>query len=332
MLCKTPLPGLKEMTPQRTLANAILVLLMLAITGLNFSARAQCKPMIKIDGNATVVNANDDFGLNLPFWLSEGHTLAVGSSVSSISVIEFTVNGTALEFSQVMLVTSTTGVTVPDDKVWKLESIAKENNSSTYKSVTFAAAGTYSWTVPGCAEEICVDMWGAGGGGGGSANVSGSFGGGGGGGGGYGSQCFPVTPSTTYTIVVGVGGGGTTTTGSPGEASSVTGAAFTMTVNGGTGGSQGTTSGGGTGGTGGTSSASSSAQGASGKVGCNFGTIHCGAGGPGANGGAGATGVLVANTVGGGGVAPGGGGGGGTWGSLLTSGGPGGDGKVIISW
>lgn len=318
-----------KFSSQRFISFGFFTFLLLVIA----ESFAQCKPMIKIDGKATVVNSNDDFGLSLPFWLSEGHELAVGSSVSSISVIEFSVNGNTLEFSQVLLVTSASGVTVPDGKVWKLESIAKENNSSTYKSVTFAAAGTYSWTVPGCAEEICVDMWGAGGGGGGSANVSGSFGGGGGGGGGYGSQCFPVTPSTTYTVVVGTGGAGGTATGETGQTSSVTGPAFSMTVSGGTGGTQGTTSGGGTGGTGGTSSASSSAQGASGRIGCSNLSIYCGAGGPGANGGAGATGVISgANTVGLSGAVPGGGGGGATYGSLLISGGPGGDGRVIISW
>jgi hypothetical protein len=306
------------------------MLMLLATTALN----AQCKPMIKIDGVATVVNENDDFGLSLPYWMSESHTLAAGSSVASISVLEFTVSGSALEFSQVKMVTSTSGETVPSGKVWKIESIAKQNNSSSYKNVTFSSGGTYTWTVPGCAEEICIDMWGAGGAGGGSAAVSGSFTGSGGGGGGYGTQCFAVTPSTTYTIVVGTGGAGTTVNGGTGGTSSVTGTGISMTVTGGNGGTQGTTSGSGAVGTGGTSTATSSSQGASGKAGCvNVLSIHCGAGGAGANGGAGAAGVTSGpNTTGLSGVAPGGGGSGGSYGSLATIGGNGADGKVIISW
>jgi len=310
----------------------IIAVFLLNVTFVNESF-AQCKPMIKIDGKATVVDFTDGFGLTLPFWLTENQTLAVGSSVNSISVIEFNVSGNSLEFSKVINVKSSSGVSVPVGCVWKIESIAKQNNSSTYKSATFEA-GSYTWKVPGCAEEICIDMWGAGGGGGGRASGSGYYGGGGGGGGGYGSQCFSVNPGDSYTIVVGVGGAGGTISsgGSIGGASSVNGTGINMTVNGGAGGGLGTTSAG-AGGTGGTSTAFSNAQGANGNNGCIVFSLICGAGGAGANGASGGPGVLT-NIAGTSGSKPGGGGGGGNnaGGSGAYPGGPGADGKVVISW
>lgn len=295
---------------------------------------AQCKPMIKIDGDPTVVNTNDDFGLTLPYWLKEGQTLAIGSSVSKISVIEFNVvNGSTLEFSRVVNVTSTAGITVPPETVWKIESIAKLNNSSTYRSATFEA-GTYVWKVPGCAEEICIDMWGAGGGGGGRPSGSSIYGGGGGGGGGYGSQCFSVKPGDSYTVTVGIGGIGILgAAGTSGGVTNVNGPNIDMTVNGGNGGNVGTTSVGGVGGNGGTSNAFSNAQGAKGNNGCNVYSLLCGAGGTGANGGNGGVGILT-NTDGLPGAKPGGGGSGASnlIGSAAWAGGSGADGKVIISW
>ncbi|MCC6600784.1 MAG: hypothetical protein IT223_08930, partial [Crocinitomicaceae bacterium] len=151
---------------------------------------SQCKPAIKIDGNINVVDANDRFGVPLPFWLKEGQTLSVSSSVHSISVIEFSVNGSSLEFSQILSITSPTPVSVPSGKVWKLESVSKSNNSSSYQSATFSP-GTFTWTVPSCAEQICVEAWAGGGGGGGNYNSGSPYAtGAGGGGGGFGSQCF----------------------------------------------------------------------------------------------------------------------------------------------
>lgn len=303
-------------------------------------ANSQCKPMIKIDGKATVVNTNDDFGLTLPFWLKETQTLAIGSSVSSISVIEFSVSTTnTLEFSQVLNITSTSGVSVPSKKVWKIESIAKVNNSSIYNRVTFSTATTYIWKVPACAEEICIDMWGGGGGGGGhTGNPSAPwYGGGGGGGGGYGSQCFAVTPGETYTIVVGAGGAGGIGTlpasnGSIGGTSSVTGTGISMTVTGGNGGLNGSSYVG-IGGDGGTSTATTNAQGSTGTNGCSISSAVCSLGGTGAgNGGVGGLGKL--NGTGLPGSEPGGGGGGGNYISAnsTASGGVGASGRVIISW
>ncbi len=315
---------------------------LISMTSVNF-IKAQCKPMIKIDGKATVVNENDDFGLKLPVWLKAGQTLEVGSSVSAISILEFTENSTSnsLEYSSVVIVDGSSTLqegTVPAGKVWKIESVIKLNNSSTYKSTTFSA-GSFTWKVPGCAEEICIEIWGAGGGGGGKGYISGGQCGGGGGGGGFGSQCFAVNPGDSYTIVVGSGGNGgncsLNSSGSPGTAggsSSINGNNINIQALGGSGGGGGTT-GGGAGGSGGTCNALNNAQGANGNNGCTN-SLICGAGGAGANGGAGGIGVSSSN--GNPGAKPGGGGSGGNGGGNTSSscyiGGAGADGKVIISW
>lgn len=299
---------------------------------------AQCKPMIKVDGNATVVNENDDFGLTLPLWLKAGQTLACGSSVSAVSIIEFGADSAtaSLSFSRVLNISSTSAVAVPSGKVWKIESIIKTNNSSTYKSATFNA-GTFTWKVPACAEQICIDMWGGGGGGGGGQNSLPSSGGGGGGGG-YGSQCFAVTPGTSYTVVVGAGGSGGSgcngcspgTNGTGGGTSSVNGTGISMSATGGGFGTGSTSSTPGSGGSGGTSTASSNAQGANGSNGCSGScNANCGAGGAGANGGNGGNGVTSCGSAGNAGSAPGGGGSGSGYSGL---GGAGASGRVIISW
>jgi len=299
------------------------------------SAGAQCKPVLKIDGIATVIDANDQFGLQFPYWLREGQTLAVGSSVKSVSVIEFTVNGTALEFSQVLNITSTSPVTVPDDTVWKLESALKEQNSSSYKSVSFSVPGTYSWTTPSCAETICVELWGGGGGGAGgyyTGTASQRRPGGGGGGGGFGSECFAVSPNTTLSIVVGGGGiagqGQSSSItasghGQPGTNSSV---GSLITAYGGAGGqvSTGTS----TGGAGGSATSTSVAVGGTGgNASCNG--CPSGAGGAGGNGGAGGA-SMIGNQNGQAGQAPGGAGSGGT--SDGYNGAAGAAGRVIITW
>lgn len=201
----------------RKIKVVTLFLLMFAFQN-NLSS--QCKPMIKIDGKATVVDFTDGFGLALPFWLTENQTLAIGSSVNSISVIEFKVNGTTLEFSRVINVTSTAGETVPQSYVWKIESVAKQNNSSTYNKATFSKSGSYSWIVPDCAEEICIDLWGAGGSliTGTSVQVAGSYGVTGGSGGaaggsptsmgGHGGSLGSKSVSIVEAAIPGGGGGG----------------------------------------------------------------------------------------------------------------------------
>jgi len=294
---------------------------------------AQCKPMIKIDGIATVVNQNDDFGLRFPYWLNEGQTLAVGSSVAAISVIEFDLNDSTLEIEQVMSVTSVTPVSVPTGKVWKLESALVKNNSSSYKSSTFSP-GTFTFTVPGCAEEICIEAWG-GGGGGSSAYYHSTQSlrrpGGGGGGGGFGSECFVVTPGDQFTIIVGAGGAGgagTSSGGNHGGTGGDSSVGSLILVTGGGGGQFSSSSS--TGGAGGSSAALSNANGAPGGNGASTYNGLVGAGGAGGNGGAGGTAPGLTEN-GNPGTFPGGGGSGGG-GNSTYSGGRGGDGRVIISW
>lgn len=313
---------------------SLTLVLLFAFTTVKFSA--QCKPMIKIDGVASVVNPNDDFALHFPYWLHAGQTLAVGSSVSAVSVIEFNLTNGALEIEQVLSITSTTPVQVPDGKVWKLESALTTNNSSSYKNSTFASPGTYTFTVPGCAEQICIEAW-AGGGGGSSAYYSTTNTarrpGGGGGGGGYGSQCFTVLPGAQYTVTVGAGGAGGSGTGSSpfgnnGAAGGTTSVGSLITVNGGAGGQFGSSFG--AGGVGGTSAALNNASGAQGGNGANVWNGLSGGGGAGANGGGGGASVSGSTNGNPGAVLGGGGSGGG--GGDAYNGGRGGDGRVIISW
>lgn len=87
------------------------IILMMLIT--NISSFSQ---LIKIDGDEVSGN------IKLPTWLNEGQSLEAYTNVSSISVIEFNVVETQLQFSGVINVTNSS-VTVPAEKVWKLVSI-----------------------------------------------------------------------------------------------------------------------------------------------------------------------------------------------------------------
>ncbi|MCC6599163.1 MAG: hypothetical protein IT223_00645 [Crocinitomicaceae bacterium] len=304
------------------------VLVCFALLSLPVVLNAQCKPSIKIDGTIAVVDQNEKFAIQFPYWLKDGQTLAIGASVKAISVIEFTQNMTALEFSGVLNVTSASPQTVPTGKVWKIESVLTENNSSTYQSATFGV-GTFSWVVPACAEQICIEAWGGGGGAGGSYSTSPYATGSGGGGGGFGSQCFSVVPGTTYAIVVG-GGGNPGTNGNPGSNGSTGGTSSVGSLiyaYGGNGGVYSTS--GGTGGVGGTASSPSKAQGADGTPGSPGPYSASGSGGAGGNGAAGGASVSGSGAAGLPGAIPGGGGSGGMY---NTSGGKGGGGKVVITW
>lgn len=283
-------------------------------TDLGFS---QCLPFIKVDTFVVSANQTVPLGINLPLWLKAGQTIAPVQMVNEISAIEFTVNGTALEFSQVLTITNS--VTVPAGKVWKVEAIMKQYTSGTANSVTYTVPGTYSFKVPGCASYICIEAW-SGGGSGGTDAASGCSGGGGGGGA-YGQQCYTVTPGATYSVVVGAGGNASY--GGAGSAGGNSSFGTLMTVTGGTGGAAGC---GGTGGTGGSTSATLEMPGQNGNNG--YGSGSNGKGGNGGNGGAGGAGSPNTGTDG---TYPGGGGGGGNhyYGSRS---GAGAAGKVIVTW
>jgi hypothetical protein len=288
---------------------------------LPFAGYSQCQPYIMVDGSPVIANSVNEAGLTLPLWLRAGQTLAADQMVYSISVLEFTENGTSLEYSQVIKVT--TVLTVPAGKVWKVESILKKPSFSTAGGVTYSQTGTYTFTVPACANQICIEVWGAGGGGG----YAGCYKAGGGGGGGYGQDCFTVTPGATYTVTVGAGGasGATGTWSSPcyqglaGSAGGNSSVGSLISANGGAGGGGSN----GTGGAGGSSTANINISGGNGMA------VNCASrGGMGGNGGLGGA---AGCGNGGSGIAPGGGGaGGGT--NQNSSGGVGADGKVVITW
>lgn len=291
------------------------------------SALAQCMPMIKIDGSSIIADENNGYGIKLPSWLKAGQTLEKMQSVYSIAVIEFTVTGSALDYSQNLSIT--TIQTVPPNKVWKMESIHKDPNVPS--PTVFNAAGTTAYS-PACNGTFRVQVWGAGGGGAdGDWCACGNWGGGGGGGGGYSEGNFYLLANTSYSVVVGAGGAGAvagcpTAVGTVGGTSSVSG--ITISATGGAGGvpAPGCSAGvGGVGGTGfggqiilsGVTGASSSAgNGANGGAGANGG----GAGGTGGTGAGGTGGAIGGGGAGGAGI-----------GGVGYAGGTGGAGKIIIS-
>lgn len=256
---------------------------------------AQNSSSLLIDNVSTVFS-----NVSLPYWLKAGQTLALGTNSQSVSILEFTVNGNVLEFSQVISLSS--AQTVPANKVWKIEAIGQNiltNSTSILNSNfppgavlptilqsprKFEVQGTFDWTVPSGITSICVEVWGGGGGGTYGFGVDSGLGAGGGG---YGYQCFSVIPGTTYQVTV----GGDSSFGN------------LISATAGRNGNQG--------GTGGTSNASFNISGVNGS-GSN--------GGAGANGGAG-------GSYGGAGSIPGGGAGGGN-----ANSGSGARGQVYIYW
>lgn len=191
--------------------------------------------------------------------------------------------------------------------------LLQDNTIVTHGTITFSAAGPYSWTNTYGVTTVSVVAWGSGGVGGGS---SGTQGGGGGGGGEYAANpTVGITQGTTYSGSV----------GAIGTQSSFVGDSVSVIAIGGSVGGTGTTvaGAGGSGGTGGTGTSL-----ANGTTGSNGVITAGGAGGAGGNnGGSGGSGGTVGNP-GSSGVAPGGGGGGGG----ASSGGSSGVGRVTLTW
>jgi hypothetical protein len=295
----------------------LLKILMISSQVLN----AQKVPSLIID--STEIQFSE---VSMPYWLKAGQKLGLGINAKTVSVLEFTINGTALDFSRVLSVTS--NQTVPTNKAWKIEGIGLNKNdslaglnsanvlSSTGASnlpsifqspVKFETPGTYTWKVPPGVTAIWIEVWGAGGGGSNvpSYNQHSS----GGGGGGYGYARFTVVPGSIYSVVVGRGGvntgnGGSSSFGNLISATGGNGGAWTNTT---------TCANVAVGGTGGASSATFNVSGASGGNG-----IPCqssgGIGGKGGSGGVGGSGGSVSFSGGAlsgqNGQIPGGGGGG----------------------
>ena len=203
--------------------------------------------------------------------------------------------------------------------------IAKPINSQTW-----AAAGTYNFTVPDGVYYVFAEVWGGGGGGGGTGAANSA--GGGGGAGQYRSGWVPVTPGSTITVTVGAAGtagantggnGGSGGTSSFGSLVSATGGSGGVGINGGAGGG----GNGGSGGAGGTVAF----DGASGQIGYVIGSIAIGGAGGGPFGGQGANFVASSggSVIGRSGPVSGSGGGGGADGG---AGGAGNTGRVTVQW
>lgn len=211
-------------------------------------------------------------------------------------------------------------------------------------SQTFTATGTTMWTCPPGVFQVQATPTGAGGGGGGGG---GSGNGQGGGGGECRTGLVPVTPGSSYPVVVGSGGSGGTSAGngSGGGQSSFTGDSSVAIISHGGGGGLGNTGGtpgnGGSGGSGGSAhfngghggdaypytggGGSSAGPAAAGNAGSSPG----GAAAP-AGGGAGGNGSGAQNGAGQPGSAPGGGGGG-SW-DFSYAGGNGANGQVVLTY
>ena len=211
------------------------------------------------------------------------------TGASSPIVVSGLVNGTSYTFKASAANLSGSG---------PLSAASNSITAVSFSSQSYVAAGTYSWVAPAGVTSVSVVAVG-GGGSGGSTQY-----GGGGGGLGY-TNNYSVTPSNSYTVVVGVGGfvASMASTGVNGGDSYFV---STGTVKGGGGGGSGaagtyTGTGGGNGGAGGGTGAGYPNWGGGG-----------GAGGYSGNGGAGAVNATSNGSNGAGGGAGGGGGGNGS--------------------
>jgi hypothetical protein len=316
----------------------------------SISIFGQNLPSLLIDNVSTQFS-----NVSLPYWMKAGQTINIGTNAKSVSILEFTVNGSSLEFSQAISLTSLQ--TVPSNKVWKVEAIGLAelntlipsfyglSNSSTttsssnlptiYQSpLKYETPGTYNWKVPPGISVVCIEVWGGGGGGPG-VNLAGHHSAGGGGGG-YGYGCFTVVEGATYSVVVGGGGGAPSPPVGPATNGGTSSVGTLIYATGGTAGggpSNSSNCSGMTGGVGGTSNGTYSINGQNGGNSMPCSSLS-GNGGNGGNGGIGGAGIYAQGT-GTPGLNPGGGGSGSLnspTGATLRLGGYGGNGKVVIYW
>jgi len=225
-----------------------------------------------------------------------------------------------------------------------------EEDGEYYVVHVYTTVGSATFTPPAGATSVIVEAWAGGGGGGGRSN-SGSGGAGGGGGGAYSQGNVAVTPSQTYTVVVGAGGAGGpagNNNGTAGGDSSLVGQS-TVLAKGGAGGRGGISGAGGAGGTAAASLGSIKYSAGNGAAG----TSSASGGGGGGAGDGNPGGNAVGTTGGAGGITGGGNGangrssngagykgsahGGGGSGARRTSGGPyaggaGASGKVTVRY
>ncbi len=91
------------------------------------------------------------------------------------------------------------------------QTVVVNGNTKTITYIT-ATGSPFTWTCTAGINSVTVQCWGAGGGGGSSA-VTQYATGGGGGGGAYATSTFSVTPTNSYSVVIGAGGAAGTVTG-----------------------------------------------------------------------------------------------------------------------
>jgi hypothetical protein len=103
---------------------------LIVVLGCTITVLGQNSPSLLIDSVSPQFS-----NVSLPYWLKTGQTINIGTNAKSVSILEFTVNGTALEFSQAVALNSSQ--IVPVNKVWKIEGIGLvELNTSMPSSST----------------------------------------------------------------------------------------------------------------------------------------------------------------------------------------------------
>jgi hypothetical protein len=99
-------------------------ILLIILFGSFTSANAQKVPSLIID--STEIQFSE---VSMPYWLKAGQKIGLGVNAKTVSVLEFTINGTALDFSRVLSITS--NQTVPTNKAWKIEGIGLNKSDTT---------------------------------------------------------------------------------------------------------------------------------------------------------------------------------------------------------
>ena len=117
------------------------------------------------------------------------------------------VTDTLLQYANVGLTSYWVDISGPVNNFGISSSVftAVQDSASPIGQVTYATAGTYTWTCPSYVTKVSVVCIGGGGGGGAGDPNAARCGGGGGGGLGW-KNNIPVTPGQSYTVVVGAAG------------------------------------------------------------------------------------------------------------------------------
>jgi len=126
----------------------------------------QNNTLLKIDGDSVLVNS----GISFPYWLNTGQSIELINGISKISTLEFFNDTTGnLRFSKPITLVNNNLYTVPQGKVWKMESftmtpssnIGNNSNISTsihlFEGLSINQVKTYTGTVPWGPTEKLLD-------------------------------------------------------------------------------------------------------------------------------------------------------------------------------